>query len=117
MAWAAVLATPEATELGCLDGVTWHGELEEMSAGEDCCREGRSEAEDLPSPFEDLFVHGLQLLRRGRYKLTGIREPRDECTLEDVYFAVDGGWPVAYGVKVPIELELVVVILRLPLWV
>ena len=49
--------------------------------------------------------------------MTDIREPRDECTLEDVYFAVDGGWPVAYGVKVPIELELVVVILRLPLWI
>ena len=48
--------------------------------------------------------------------MTGIREPRDECTLEDVYFAVDGGWPVVYGVKVPVKLELVVVILRLPLW-
>ena len=28
LAWAAVLAAPEATELGCLDGITWHGELE-----------------------------------------------------------------------------------------
>ena len=64
LAWAAVLAAPEATELGCLDGITWHGELEEMSAREDCCGEGRSETEDLPSPFEDLFVHGLQLERR-----------------------------------------------------
>ena len=88
-----------------------------MPAREDSCGESWSEAEDLPSPFENLFVHGLQLLRRGGYKLTGIRESRDECTLEDVYFAVDGGWPVAYGVKVPVELELVVVILRLPLWV
>ena len=28
MAWAAVLAAPEATELGCLDGIAWHRELE-----------------------------------------------------------------------------------------
>ena len=33
LAWAAVLAAPEATELGCLDGVTWHGKLEDVSAG------------------------------------------------------------------------------------
>ena len=98
-------------------GITWHGELEEMPAREDRCGEGQSEAEDLPFPFEDLFVHGLQLERRGGYKLAGIREPRDECTLEDVDFAVDGSWSVAYGVKVPVELELVMVILRLLLWV
>ena len=49
--------------------------------------------------------------------MTGIREPRDECTLEDVDFAVDGSWSVAYGVKVPVELELVMVILQSPLWV
>ena len=61
LAWAAVLAAPEATELRCLDGVTWHGELEEMSAREDCCGEGRREAENLSSPFEDFFVHGFQL--------------------------------------------------------
>ena len=60
LAWAAVLAAPEATELRCLDGVAWHGELEEMSAREDCGGEGRCEAEDLPSPFEDFFVHGFQ---------------------------------------------------------
>ena len=70
-----------ATELGCLDGITWHGELEEMPAREDCGGEGRSEAEDLPSPFEDLFVHGLQLEGRRGDELAGIREPRDECTL------------------------------------
>ena len=49
--------------------------------------------------------------------MTGIREPRDECTLEDVDFAVDGSWSEAYGVKVPVKLELVMVILRLPLWI
>ena len=42
-------------------------------------------------------------------KLAGIRKPRDECTLEDVDFAVDGGWSVAYGMQVPIELELVMI--------
>ena len=81
LAWAAILAAPEATKLGCLDGVTRHGELEEMPAREDCCREGRSEAEDLPSPFEDLFVHGFQLMGCGRDELAGICESRDECTL------------------------------------
>ena len=30
-------------------------------AGEDRGREGGGEAEDLPSPFEDLFVHDLEL--------------------------------------------------------
>ena len=50
-----VLAAPEATELGCLDGITWHGELEEMPAKEDCGGEGRSETENLPSALEDLF--------------------------------------------------------------
>ena len=88
-----------------------------MPAREDCGGEGRSETEDLPSPFEDFFVYGLQLIGCRWDELGGIREPKDECTLEDVYFAVDGGWPVAYGVKVPVELEFVVVILRLPLWV
>ena len=58
----------------------------------------------MASPFEDLFVHGLQLERREGYKLAGIREPRDECTLEDVYFAIDGGWSVAYGMEVLVEL-------------
>ena len=79
------------------DGVTWHGELEEMPAREDCGREGRSETEDLSSPFEDLSVRGLQLERRRGDELAGIREPRDECTLEDVYFAVDGAgrWRMA----------------------
>ena len=71
----------------------------------------------MSSPFEDLFVHGLQLERRRGDKLAGIREPRDECTLEDVDFAVDGGWSVAYGMEVPVELELVMVELRLPLWI
>ena len=63
-----------------MDGITWHWELEEMPAREDCCREGRSKAEDLPSPFEDLLVRGLQLMGRRWDKLAGIREPRDECT-------------------------------------
>ena len=117
MAWAAVLAAPEATELRCLDGVTWHGELEEMPTRENCCGEGRIEAEDLPSPFEDLFVHGLQLMGRRWDELAGIREPRTECTLEDVDFAVDGSWSVSYGMKVPVQLELVMFKLRLPLWI
>ena len=81
MAWAAVSAAPKATESGCLDDITWHWELEEMSAREDCCREGRSEAEDLPSPFEDLFFHSFQLMGRRWDELAGIREPRNECTL------------------------------------
>ena len=61
LARTAVLAAPEATELRRLDGVTWHGELEEMSAREDRCGEGRCEAENLASPFEDFFIHGFQL--------------------------------------------------------
>ena len=81
LAWAAILAAPEATKLGCLDGVARHGELEEMPTGEDCCREGWSETEDLPSPFEDLFVHDFQLMGCGRDELAGICESRDECTL------------------------------------
>ena len=71
----------------------------------------------LSSPYEDLFAHGLQLERRRGNKLAGIREPRDECTLEDIDFAVVGGWSVAYGMKVPVELELVMDELRLPLWI
>ena len=61
LARAVVLAAPEATELRCLDGITWHGELEEMSAREDYGGEGRREAENLTSLFEDFFVHGFQL--------------------------------------------------------
>ena len=52
-----------------------------MPAREYCCREGRREAEDLPSPFEDLFVHGFQLMRCRRDELAGICESRDECNL------------------------------------
>ena len=78
---ATVLAAPEETELGCLDGITWRWELEKMPAGEDCCGEGRSKSEVLSSPFEDLFVHGFQLMGRRWDELAGIREPRNECTL------------------------------------
>ena len=39
------------------------------------------ESEDLSAPFEDFFVHGVQLKGRGGYDLTGVREARDECTL------------------------------------
>ena len=81
MAWAAVLAAPEASDLGGLDCVARHGKLEKVSAREDCSGEGRSKAENLPFPFEDLFVQGLQLEGRWRNKLAGIREPRDESTL------------------------------------
>ena len=52
-----------------------------MPAREDRCGEGRSEAEDLPSPFEYLFVHGLQLERRRGNELAGVRELRDEGAL------------------------------------
>ena len=52
-----------------------------MWAGEDRSREGGGEAEDLPSPFEDLFVHGLQLERRRGDELAGVREPRNEGAL------------------------------------
>ena len=57
LAWAAVLAAPKATELGCLDGITWHWELEEMPAREDCGGKGRREVENLVSLFEDSFIH------------------------------------------------------------
>ena len=80
LACASILAAPEASKLGGLDCVARHGKLEKVSAREDCSREGRSEAENLPSPFEDLFVQGLQLEGRWRDKLAGIREPWDECT-------------------------------------
>ena len=79
----------------------------------DCGGEGRSETEDSPSPFEYLIVHGLQLMGCRWDELAGICEPRDECTLQDIDFAVDGSWSVAYGMKVPVELELVMVKLRL----
>ena len=81
LACASVLAAPEASKLGGLDCVTRHGKLEKVSVRENCCGEGRSEAENWPSPFEDLFVQGLQLEGRWRNKLAGIREPRDEGTL------------------------------------
>ena len=86
-----------------------HGELEEVPAGEDCSGEGRSESEDLSSPFEDLFVHDLQLERRRGNELAGVREPRDEGAAQDVNFDVDRSWSVAYGMKVSVELELVMV--------
>ena len=88
-----------------------------MPTGEDCCGEGWSETEDLPSPFENLFVHGFQLVGCGRDELAGICESRDECTLEDVDFAVDWSWSMAYGMEVSVKLELVMVKLRLPLWI
>ena len=59
LAWASVLTAPEASELGSLYCVAWHGELEEVPAGEDCSRESRSESEYLPSPFEDFLVQDL----------------------------------------------------------
>ena len=42
LAGAAVLAAPEAADLGGLDGIAWHGEAEKVWAGEDCGRECRS---------------------------------------------------------------------------
>ena len=44
---------------------------------------------------------------RRRDKLTSVREPGDEGTLQDVDVAVDGSRSVAYGMKVSIQLELV----------
>ena len=88
-----------------------------MPAREDRCGESRSEAEDLSSPFEDLLFHGLQLVRCRRDELAGICESRDECTLEDVDFAVDWSWSMAYGMEVSVKLELVMFKLRLPLWI
>ena len=66
LAGAAMLAAPEAAELGGLDGITWHGEAEMMWAGENCGRECRGESEDLSASFEDLFIHCVQLQVRGR---------------------------------------------------
>ena len=88
-----------------------------MPAREDRCGEGQSKADNSPSPFEDLFVHGLQLMGRRWDELAGIREPRNECTLEDVDFAVDGSWSVSYSMNVLVKLELVMVKLRLPFWI
>ena len=79
--WASVLTAPEASELGGLDCIAWHWELEEVGAREECGREGGGEAEDLSSPFENLLVHSLQLDRRRGDELTGVREPRDEGAL------------------------------------
>jgi hypothetical protein len=113
LAWASVLTAPEASELGGLYCITWHGKLEEVSTGEDCSGEGRSESEDFSSPFEDLLVHSLQLERRRGDKLAGVCEPRNEGALQDIDFAVDRSWPMTDGVEVPIKLELVMVKLRL----
>ena len=55
LAGTSILATPEASELRGLYCVTQHGELEEVSTGEDCCGECRGESENLASPFEDLL--------------------------------------------------------------
>ena len=81
LAWASVLTAPEASELGSLYCITWHGKLEEVSTGEDCSGEGRSESKDLSSPFEDLLVHSLQLERRRGDELAGVCEPRNEDAL------------------------------------
>jgi hypothetical protein len=43
-----------------------------MGAQDNSGWEGRDEAEDLPVPFQDLFVQYLQLLGSWRYELTGI---------------------------------------------
>jgi len=80
-----------------------------VGAGEDCSGECGSESEDLPSPFEDLFVHGLQLERRRGDELAGVCEPRNEGALQDIDFAVDRSWPMTDGVEVPIKLQLVMV--------
>ena len=81
LAGAAMLAAPEAADLGGLNGIAWHGEAEKMWAGENCGRECGGESEDLSASFEDLFIHSVQLQVRGRYKLTGVREAGDESTL------------------------------------
>ena len=69
------MASPEAAELGCLDCIAGHWELEEMRARENCSGERGGEAEDLSSPFEDLLVHGLELGRRRGDELAGVSKP------------------------------------------
>ena len=49
--------------------------------------------------------------------MAGVCQPRDEGATQYVDLAVDWRRTVAYGVKVTIELYLVVVKLRLPFWV
>ena len=51
-----------------------------MWAGEDRGREGGGEAEDLPSPFEDLFVHDLELGWCREDELAGVRESWNKGT-------------------------------------
>ena len=65
LAGFSVLALPEAAELGGLDCITGHWELEEMGTRENCGRECGGESEDLSSPFENLLAHGLELGRCG----------------------------------------------------
>ena len=49
--------------------------------------------------------------------MAGVRKPRDKSAAQYVDLAVDRRWTVTYGVKVTVELYLVVVKLRLPFWV
>jgi hypothetical protein len=93
-----VLAAPEALMLRGLNGMTWNGKLEHVWARKNSSREGWSETQDLSAPFECLFVHDIQLMG-GWDELVGVRELRDEGTLEDVYFAVDESWSVVDGVR------------------
>ena len=90
LAGATDLATPEASELGCVDCIAGHGYVDHVGAGSDGSWERGCEAEDLAAPFEDAFVQSLQLFRRGRDELAGVGESGDEGMLEDVEFAAGG---------------------------
>ena len=43
LVWAADLAAPKTSELGCVDCVTGHGYVDHLGAGQDSCGEGGRE--------------------------------------------------------------------------
>ena len=77
MAGATDLATPEASELGCVDCITGHGSDDHVGAGEDGSGDCGCEAEDLAAPFEDALVKDFKLFRCGRDELAGVGESGD----------------------------------------
>ena len=77
LVWATDLTAPEAAELVCVDCVTGYGYVDHVGAGQDRCREGGREPEDLVAPLEDAFVQSLKLFRCGRDELACVGEPGD----------------------------------------
>ena len=63
MSGSSDLATPEAAELGGLDGVAGHW---------NSCREGGRQAKDLTAPFEDFLVQCFQMFGGGWDERTGV---------------------------------------------